>query len=146
MMDAIQVWPQLIQVAGDIVAKAQDWPGADKLAERLQKTIPPELLGDEAAENSQMPAIDPQAVQEMQMQLQALAQENQMLKTDKTLEAEKVKVDAFEAETRRIDVIAKNQLAQTTLGVKAITDAMNSEDISKLEGTQQATPSGRTSQ
>jgi hypothetical protein len=146
MMDAIQVWPQLIQVAGDIVAKAQDWPGADKLAERLQKTIPPELLGDEAAGNSQMPAIDPAMVEQMQMQLQTLAQENQMLKTDKTIEAEKVKIDAFEAETRRIDVIAKNQLAQTTLGVKAITDAMNSEDISKPEGTQQATPSGLTSQ
>jgi len=40
MMDAIQVWPQLMTVAGDLVAKAQDWPGAEELAERLKKTIP----------------------------------------------------------------------------------------------------------
>jgi hypothetical protein len=46
MMEAIQVYPQLMQIAGDIVVKAQDWPGAEELAERLQKTIPPQLLSD----------------------------------------------------------------------------------------------------
>ncbi|OYV41151.1 MAG: hypothetical protein B7Z80_02745, partial [Rhodospirillales bacterium 20-64-7] len=39
MMDAIQVWPQLMEIAGDLVVKAQMWPGADELSERLQKTV-----------------------------------------------------------------------------------------------------------
>jgi hypothetical protein len=74
MMDAVQVWPQLLQVAGDLVAKAQDWPGADDLAERLKKTIPQQFLDPEDREGP-----DPQ-VQELQQQLQALAQEYQQLK------------------------------------------------------------------
>jgi hypothetical protein len=40
MMEAIQVFPEIMQVAGDIVVKAQDWPGSEELAERLRKTIP----------------------------------------------------------------------------------------------------------
>lgn len=32
-----------MQVAGDLVMQAQDFPMADKLAERLAKTLPPEL-------------------------------------------------------------------------------------------------------
>lgn len=130
MMEAIQVWPQLIQVAGDIIAKAQDWPGADKLAERLKKTIPPQYL-DEGEEGG-IP-IDPAMVQEMQMQLQTITQEYDALKADRTIEAQKVQVQAFDAETKRIDVIASNQLATTSLGVKALTDAMNSEDVSMGE-------------
>jgi hypothetical protein len=35
MMEAIQVYPELMQVAGDLVVKAQDWPGAQELSERL---------------------------------------------------------------------------------------------------------------
>jgi hypothetical protein len=134
MMEAIQVWPQLIQVAGDIIAKAQDWPGADKLAERLKKTIPPELRDEE--DGQQAPPIDPRVLQELQMQMQALAQENQMLKTDKSLELRKLEIAAFEAETKRLDSIASNQLAQTSLGIKTIQDALKSPDISEPAGTQ----------
>src|SRR3546814_6896760 len=39
MMDAIQVWPQLMTVAGDLVARAQDWPGAAKIADRLEQSM-----------------------------------------------------------------------------------------------------------
>jgi hypothetical protein len=126
MMEAIQVWPQLIQVAGDVIAKAQDWPGADKLAERLRKTIPPQFL-DEGEEGA-APAIDPAMVQEMQMQLQTLAQENQQLKTDKTIEFEKLKIDGFNAETQRLKVVAESELKNTELGVKTIIEAVKSPD------------------
>jgi hypothetical protein len=46
MMNAIQVFPELMQIAGDLVVKAQDWPGSEELAERLRKTIPQQLLSD----------------------------------------------------------------------------------------------------
>jgi hypothetical protein len=32
---------------GDIIFKAQDWPGADKISERFKKMLPPELKEDE---------------------------------------------------------------------------------------------------
>jgi hypothetical protein len=104
MMDAVQVWPQLLQVAGDLVAKAQDWPGADDLAERLKKTIPQQFLDPD--EQTQP---DPQ-MQQMQMEMQALAQENQQLKLDKELEFKKLVIDVYNAETQRIRALSDNQV------------------------------------
>lgn len=107
MMDAIQVWPQLMGIAGDLVAKAQDWPGADKLAERLKKTIPPHFL--EEGEEGGL-GVTPEQLQEMQMQLQALAQENEQLKTDKSIEIEKLGIDKYNAETQRMRFMSDHEV------------------------------------
>jgi hypothetical protein len=104
MMDAVQVWPQLLQVAGDLVAKAQDWPGADDLAERLKKTIPQQFLDPEDREGP-----DPQ-VQQMEMAMQALMQENQQLKVDKEIDLKKLIIDVYNAETQRIRALSDNQV------------------------------------
>lgn len=129
MMDAIQVWPQLIQVAGDIVAKAQDWPGADKLAERLKKTIPPQYLDEKDGEGNG-PAIDPKMLQQIQMEVQTLQQENMQLKMDKSVEQDKVKVMAFDAETKRLQVTQQFDMAHTEMGVKTIVDILDKADAS----------------
>jgi len=42
-----QSWPKLMDIAGDKVVKAMDWPGAEEIAERIARTIPPEIRGDE---------------------------------------------------------------------------------------------------
>lgn len=117
MMDAIQVWPQLMSVAGDLVAKAQDWPGADKLAERLKKTIPPQLL--EEGEEGGL-GVTPEQLQEMQMQLQQLATENQQLKLDKTLEFKKIEIDSYNAETARIKALSDHEVDLQEQNLKAI--------------------------
>jgi hypothetical protein len=115
MMQAVQVWPQLIQVAGDIIAKAQDWPGAQELSDRLRKTIPPELLAGEKDENGQpIPenGIPPQVqavIQQGQAEIAALQGENQSLKADKAIDAEKLRIDRFNAETQRIKVLTDAQ-------------------------------------
>lgn len=118
MMDAIQVAPNLMEIAGDIIVKAQDWPGADKLAERLKKTLPPQFL--EEGEEGGAPVITPEQMQEMQMQLQAMQQENQMLKTDKTLDFEKIKVDQYNAETQRIRALSDHDVDGNNLELNAI--------------------------
>lgn len=131
MMDAIQVWPQLMSVAGDLVAKAQDWPGADKLAERLKKTIPPQLLGED--EEGGM-GITPEQLQEMQMQLQQLAMENQQLKTDKTLEFKKLEVDSYNAETLRIRALSDHEVDLQDQSLKAIGQILEgSKKVDELE-------------
>ena len=108
MMEAVQVWPNLIQVAGDIIAKAQDWPGAEKLAERLKKTIPPQFL--EEGEEGGAPPIDPQQLQQLQMEFQQLQQENQAMKMDRTINIEKLKIDAYNAETQRIRALSDHEV------------------------------------
>jgi len=114
MMDAIQVWPQLMQIAGDLVVKAQDWPGAEELSERLQKTVPPQFLSPEQQkENGGPPPIPPEAVQQMQQMLQQLQQENTQLKLDKTIEFKKLEVESYNAETKRIAALNQDKGTET---------------------------------
>jgi hypothetical protein len=146
MMDAVQVFPELMGVAGDIVAKAQVWPEADKLAERLKRTIPPHLL-DEDEEGGL--GVTAEQLAEMQMQLQALAQENQELKTDKSIEIEKLKIAAYNGETQRIRALSDNMVDDTKLNQDAIktileySDKVDRQDIDRLK-IKSSTPSGPT--
>lgn len=117
MMDAVQVWPQLMQVAGDLVAKAQMWPGADELAERLQKTLPPGLLDPK---DGGQPPIPPQVVTELHAQLQQAMSENQQLKTDKTLDFKKLEIDSYNAQTKRIQALNEDQGKAQEFEYKAI--------------------------
>jgi hypothetical protein len=110
MMDAIQVWPQLMSVAGDLVAKAQDWPGADELADRLKKTIPPQLLDEKDGGPPPVPAAQVQAMQQAAQQtIIQLQTENQELKMDKTLEFKKLEIQSYDAETKRISALNQDR-------------------------------------
>lgn len=107
MMDAIQVWPQLMQIAGDLVVKAQDWPGADKIAERLEQ----------AASQGQ---IDPQQVQEMQQALQKLQVENMTLKLEQKNKAGELSIDQYNAVTQRIRALSDNEVDGNAMEMKAL--------------------------
>lgn len=120
MMDAIQVWPQLMQVAGDLVAKAQDWPGAEKLAERLKKTIPSQYLTEDELAQGAGPGISPEEMQAMQQQMQQLQMENQSLKQDKTIDFKKLEVDAYNAETQRIRALSDHEVDANQMEMNAI--------------------------
>lgn len=65
--------PQLMQVAGDLVMRAADFPMADKLAERLEKTLPKELR-DQKPGQQQLPPEVQQQMQEQEQQIQQLGQ------------------------------------------------------------------------
>lgn len=116
MMQAIQVWPQLISVAGDLIASAQDWPGSTELSKRLRKTIPPQYLEGEKDEHGQLiqSGPTPEQVQQMQQGLmelhgqnQQLSTENAELKTKAAIELQKNQIAQFEAETKRIEALGK---------------------------------------
>lgn len=107
MMDAIQVWPQLMTVAGDLVARAQDWPGADKIAERLEETM-------------NQPQVDPQEVAKIQEELQKLQMENATLKLEAKNKQEELKIKGYDAETKRIDVMSDNEVDMQKAQMDAI--------------------------
>jgi hypothetical protein len=48
-------WPKLMEVAGDKVIRALDFPGGEEIAERVEKTMPPELRDKD--ENEQAPPM-----------------------------------------------------------------------------------------
>jgi Phage P22-like portal protein len=39
-------WPKLMEIAGDKVIRAMDWPGANEIADRITKTLPPGIAED----------------------------------------------------------------------------------------------------
>jgi hypothetical protein len=148
MMDAIQVWPDLMGIAGDLVAAAQDWPGAEKLAERLKKTIPQHLLEED--EEGGAPMVTPEQAQEMQaaiQELQMALQEKDRLLNDRTEEFE---IDRYNAATQRIRALSDNEVDNTKLnqdGIKTILEYshklddmdMNMEQV-KMQMAQKNTP------
>lgn len=117
MMNAIQVYPELMGVAGDLVIKAQDWPGAEELSERLLKTIPPQLLSEKERAEMGAQAPDMQAIMQQQaavqeqmqkamQELEQLKMENHSLKVKAEVEAKKLEIERFKAETDRLEAYA----------------------------------------
>jgi hypothetical protein len=133
MMDAIQVWPDLMGVAGDLVAKAQDWPGADKLAERLKKTIPPHLLGEDEEGGLGITAEQLAELQATLQQGQMEMQEMQRKLDDKSAE---IQIDTYNAQTQRIRALSDNMVDDQELQRKAMRDIL--EFSAKLDESDRA--------
>lgn len=133
MMNAVQVWPNLIGVAGDIIAKAQDWPGAEKLAERLKKTIPPQFLDPDEQQEAGMPVVTPEMMMQMQTQLQELAAENEKLK-------QQYDIAWYNAETQRIRALSDHEVDATQLEQDAIAKILD-VSIAKENQTSEVKPS-----
>lgn len=134
MMDAVQVWPQLMQVAGDLVAKAQDWPGADELAERLKATM---HIGPDGQPGP--PPIPPEVVQKMQQELQKLQLENQSLKADKSIDFKKLEIESYNAETKRIAAMTQDRGMEQDFeleGIKTILETSQKLDEHDIQRAQ----------
>lgn len=59
MLQLLQTVPNIAPLIMDLVAKAQDWPLADKIAKRLQTTLPPQIAMMEAQESGEPPPPQP---------------------------------------------------------------------------------------
>jgi len=98
--------PALMQIAGDLIMKAGDFPMAEELAERLKKALPPNLQ-DEPEGQSQIPPEMQQAMQQAQQQIQMLDNTIQKMSEEleaKDLERGKLEIDWYNAETNRAKV------------------------------------------
>jgi hypothetical protein len=126
MAQLLQGNPQLWSVAGDLFVKNMDWPGAQEMAKRFQKTIDPKFLSDD--EN------DP-ALQAAQQQIQAMGAEmeqmHQMIQNvGKSIEMQdlerkefETQIKAYDAETKRIAAVqagmTEEQIQDIAMGVVA---------------------------
>ena len=92
MATAMQANPQLWGVMGDLYFKNSDYPGAEEIAERLRRTIPPQLLEDR--EEDQAPEPDPR--QEAIAAIDIAKQQAEL--QDKEASARKKNADAEQVE------------------------------------------------
>lgn len=96
MTELVRAYPMAAPVIAPHLAEAQDWPGADKIAEELRMLSPQGQQANPQVQQAQ------QAVQQLQQQLQQAQQQLQSMQADKSIEAQKLQIDAFNAETNRL--------------------------------------------
>lgn len=97
MMEAARVFPGLLEFAGDLVAKNLDWPGADELADRFKEWT--------AQRNQPQAQGQPQAEQPDPAKMAQVQLDAQKNSTDAALQQEKLRIDAFNAETQRMKAV-----------------------------------------
>ena len=121
MLAFVQSAPNVAGVVMDLIAKNMDWPGADEMAERLRKTLPPGMAEDEDQEGQ---PNQQEMMQAMMMQMQQMAQQ-----MDQQLEAGK-----REAETQKAIADAEKTRAETES--KEIENAQKTFELSAQMGNQ----------
>lgn len=100
MMEMVQAFgPELGRAIGDLLAKNLDWPGADEIAKRLQKMLPPELQDD--SQDPQVQALQ-QQIEQMGQALQQLQGALAKAEEEKSMEARKLAIDEYKAVTERM--------------------------------------------
>ena len=97
--------PQTAALIADLIAKNQDWPGAEEIAARLAKTLPPNLLAPDMKDVPPQVAALLQAqdaqVKDLGQKLQAAMLALNDKGADRALEADKINKD-FEAKLLKI--------------------------------------------
>ncbi len=73
MLEIVKAYPPLMQIAGPMIIREQDWPGADAIASQMENAMPPELR----PQDKNAPPIPPEFQNQMAQamaQIQALTQ------------------------------------------------------------------------
>lgn len=88
--------PQLMGMVGDLIVKNMDWPGAQEMAERIRKTIPANILGEEGElpDANQLKSQLDQAGQMIDALTQKVNEQNKIIE-QKTVEIESKERIAF---------------------------------------------------
>jgi len=123
-------FPQLMQVAGDVVFDNLNFAGSEKIADRLRKSMPPALTEDQSQKPAEMLA------QQNQQQAQQIEQMTQMLNKlsddvrTKTIEAEySMRIEQMKIESSDRQAALK---AQVDL-VKAEAQLTSTENLALLK-------------
>lgn len=145
MSELLRGNPELWQAIGDLYIGNQDWPGAQDMAKRLKKMLPPQLQENEGedpeaqmqAQIGQMNEALQQADMMMQQRDQALEQASQQLDQMQqelaTLKEQSLKAATdIEAKTRVADVSAQAEVRVAELNasveaMKAIQEASRAD-------------------
>jgi len=93
--------PEIMQIAGDLIMKAADFPMAEELAERLKNMVPPQALGGPSPQMLEMQ----QKLMGLQNALQSMTQNLADEKQKRTGIEQQKDIDVYKAETDRAAVL-----------------------------------------
>jgi hypothetical protein len=113
IMALVSAYPNVMQVAGDLLVGQMDWPMAKHIAERLKKMLPPALQDEDDT--------DPEMkVQQMQAQMQQMMQQHDLLVKALNETTDKLKTD-YAKQQANISIANLNN--QTKIAIAEITTA-----------------------
>ena len=128
MSEMARAYPPLMQFAGDIMVKNMDWPGAQEIAERIKKTLAPELRDDDKAQQPLPP--------EAQAQMAQMSQMIEMLTQQLNAAQDKIETKAMEIESReRIEMQKLQVQVELEMAKMGSTEAqmLLKQEIAQLE-------------
>jgi hypothetical protein len=138
-MELAQANPQLFGVAGDLLVKNMDWPGAEKIAERLYMTLPPQIQAMDAAQSDDPKVVAlgqqlQQVQQQGQQQMQAMGAQMQKLQQDN----ERLQSQVYKAQMQATDAQSRARNSENQAQADIITQQMESADVMAQERTDEA--------
>ena len=109
MVEIARVNPAIMEIAGDLIIKAMDWDGADEIAERMKKMLPPQLQEQEGedGEQKQLPPEVQQMIEQGKQQIDMLTKQVQELESEKDDKDDELRLKKYE-----IDVKAEIEFAK----------------------------------
>ena len=112
MMEFMRVVPNAAQVTADLIAGMQDWPEAERVAERLRKTLPPGMVEDDDQSDE---ARFQQAVQAQVEQMVPMIQQEAMQQATQQPDAVEAQAKAAKAQADAEKAQAEAQMKQIEL-------------------------------
>lgn len=108
MVEIARMNPAVMQLAGDLIIKAMDWDGADAIAERIKRTIPANVIGDEEGDKEQeIPAEIKQLIEQGKQLISQLQEENAQLKEENEDKDEDRRLKQYEIDVKAMLESAK---------------------------------------
>lgn len=139
MFELLRAYPDAAPIIGDLLAKNLDWPGADEIAKRMEKMLPPEIRDEEG----QIPPEVQQQLQQMGEAIHVLGAKLQESEDKKDIEHQKIAVDYYKAETDRMSALAPAfdpaQIQEIVL--QTLNDILQGQELPQAEEVQDG-PSG----
>lgn len=127
MIDLAGKIPLIGEVAPDLIVKALDFPGADEVADRIRRALPPEIAGEDEADVS--PEQQAMMLEQQQMAAQMQAQQEQLQQIMQELELRKAQADVEKAEAEAVEAEADAIEAQAKAESARINFALESGEI-----------------
>jgi hypothetical protein len=121
MLTFLQQAPSAAPVVLDLIAHAQDWPNADKFAERLKTLLPPNIQALEAQESGEAPPPPPPPDPAVMIEGQKMQIEQQKMQVDQM----KIQADLKKAEMS----LAEKQMELKAKGIEAFGGANEVENF-----------------
>lgn len=118
MMAFLQAVPAAGPMVADLIAKMQDWPEADRVAERLRKMLPPGMAeDDDQTPEAQQAAMMAQQQQMQQAQVQQQAMQMEQAKIEAEIRKAQAEAVEAEADAMKAQIEAQMMAAQMNAGI-----------------------------